>query len=433
MVQPERRAARADEPAQAEPGHTMIYSPRTPQATQAASADELGVEAQPAASRWPGTQRREVEQRRVIGRSRECDVQLADPNVSRRHAELRQEGASYWIVDLDSTNGIEVNGRKLKREARDGDRVTVGSTEWCSTGRGADDPGRLGSVDELLLILKIGVPRAALPLHLAHRAASASRRRPAAPNERVMVSPGQASALGLTGAGAGRRRPQHDAADRRGAPARRAGAHRRPLGGQRPRAPRATSTPPRARRANRAAPGPDVLGQDDGSTNGTYVNGQRIEAPRGSLPGDVVRHRGDRAAVRGGVMGLGQAVSDTGRKRRRTRTRTPCSHRCSRSPTGWAVRRRARSPRGSPSRRSPTTTAGRRRGARRRARPGGQPPGLRARGLRQRHLGDGDDDDRRAGRERHRRDRARRRLARLPRPRRRGSSSSHATTRSSRS
>ena len=76
-----------------------------------------------------------VQQRRVlIGRSRECDVQLADPNVSRRHAELRQEGASYWIVDLDSTNGIEVNGRKLKRsKLESGDRVTLGSTELVFT------------------------------------------------------------------------------------------------------------------------------------------------------------------------------------------------------------------------------------------------------------------------------------------------------------
>jgi pSer/pThr/pTyr-binding forkhead associated (FHA) protein len=79
---------------------------------------------------WDG-RRRDVDKRRIlIGRSRECDVQVEDANVSRRHAELRQEGASYWIVDLDSTNGIEVNGRKLKRsKLEDGDRVTMGSTD----------------------------------------------------------------------------------------------------------------------------------------------------------------------------------------------------------------------------------------------------------------------------------------------------------------
>jgi hypothetical protein len=66
----------------------------------------------------------------LVGRSRECDVVLADANVSRRHAELRQEGASYWIVDLGSTNGLEVNGKRVKRaKLRSGDTITLGSTE----------------------------------------------------------------------------------------------------------------------------------------------------------------------------------------------------------------------------------------------------------------------------------------------------------------
>ena len=66
----------------------------------------------------------------MLGRSREADVRLADVNVSRRHAELRQEGATYWIVDLGSTNGLEVNGKRAERaRLRDGDRITMGSTE----------------------------------------------------------------------------------------------------------------------------------------------------------------------------------------------------------------------------------------------------------------------------------------------------------------
>ena len=130
MVQPQRRARAADEPAeQAEPGHTMIYRPKQ-QATQAVSADELGLERETVSLSWDGGQRHVDKRRVVIGRSRECDVQIEDANVSRRHAELRQEGASYWIVDLDSTNGLEVNGRRLKRsKLEDGDKVTIGSTE----------------------------------------------------------------------------------------------------------------------------------------------------------------------------------------------------------------------------------------------------------------------------------------------------------------
>ncbi len=130
MVQPERRPARADEPRpEAEPGQTMIYRPRGAE-TEAASPEALGLEREIAALTWNG-RRRELDQRRLlIGRSKECDIQLDDANVSRRHAELRQEGASYWIIDLDSTNGIEVNGRRLKRaKLEDGDRMTLGSTE----------------------------------------------------------------------------------------------------------------------------------------------------------------------------------------------------------------------------------------------------------------------------------------------------------------
>jgi hypothetical protein len=143
MVQP-RRGRRLDEadgapPPQAEPGATMIYKPKAgPEATAAASPSELGVEREVAVLSWDG-ERREVDKRRVVlGRSRDCDIQLADPNVSRRHAELRQEGSAFWVVDLDSTNGLEVNGRRVKRaKLADGDTFTIGSTEVTfSTERG---------------------------------------------------------------------------------------------------------------------------------------------------------------------------------------------------------------------------------------------------------------------------------------------------------
>ena len=66
----------------------------------------------------------------VIGRSKDCDIRLADPNASRRHAEVRQEGTAYWLVDLDSTNGTTVNGRRQQRaRLENDDRITIGSTE----------------------------------------------------------------------------------------------------------------------------------------------------------------------------------------------------------------------------------------------------------------------------------------------------------------
>ena len=135
MAQPDRRRAAAGEPADdLEPGATMVYKAKTPAPTQAVSPEELGVEQELVTLVYDGT-RHEVKQRRVVlGRSRDCDIQLSDANVSRRHAELRQEGTSYWIVDLGSTNGMEVNGKRVKRaKLTDGDTITLGSTKVTFT------------------------------------------------------------------------------------------------------------------------------------------------------------------------------------------------------------------------------------------------------------------------------------------------------------
>jgi hypothetical protein len=114
-----------------EPNATMVYKPgAVPQATEAASPVDLGIQREIAVLTL-NTERHEITKRRVvIGRSKDADVQVTDPNVSRRHAELRQEGATYWLIDLDSTNGVEVRGKRVKRvKLEDGTRFTVGSTE----------------------------------------------------------------------------------------------------------------------------------------------------------------------------------------------------------------------------------------------------------------------------------------------------------------
>ena len=123
------RQGELEVPESAAPGATMIYKPRT-QPTEAASLAELGVEREVAVLSWSG-QRREIERPRVVlGRSKDADLQIVDPNVSRRHAELRQEGSDYWLIDLDSTNGIEVRGKRVKRlKLEDGTRFMLGSTE----------------------------------------------------------------------------------------------------------------------------------------------------------------------------------------------------------------------------------------------------------------------------------------------------------------
>ena len=66
----------------------------------------------------------------TIGRLSTNDVVLADPNVSRKHAELRCQGSRWALIDLGSTNGTLVNGKLAKEHSlKDGDRLGFGTTE----------------------------------------------------------------------------------------------------------------------------------------------------------------------------------------------------------------------------------------------------------------------------------------------------------------
>ncbi len=137
MVQrPRQRLPQAAAPAPAprSAGQTMVYrsgpdaepEPAEPEPPAAAEVAEI-----PAALTAVGGERYELEKQVVlIGRSQDSDIRLADPNVSRRHAEVRRDDDAFWLVDLGSTNGTEVNGRRLRQvKLEDGDRITLGSTE----------------------------------------------------------------------------------------------------------------------------------------------------------------------------------------------------------------------------------------------------------------------------------------------------------------
>ena len=108
----------------------MIYRPREPIVPDAEPEVPPEVEREVITLTVDGHEYPVTSRRVVLGRSRECDIRVPDANVSRRHAELRQEGATYWIVDLDSTNGTEVNGRRVDRsKVMDGDRIRIGGTD----------------------------------------------------------------------------------------------------------------------------------------------------------------------------------------------------------------------------------------------------------------------------------------------------------------
>ncbi len=67
----------------------------------------------------------------TIGRSRQCDVMLDDPNLSRAHAEIRPRGGSWVVTDLGSTNGSRLNGRRLDATEvlKPGDELEFGTTQ----------------------------------------------------------------------------------------------------------------------------------------------------------------------------------------------------------------------------------------------------------------------------------------------------------------
>jgi hypothetical protein len=123
-------AREGERPSQAEEGKTMVYT--TPPKQPAPAAQEPTRRVSQAVIEANGRRIAVPGSRAVIGRSDEADCVLPDPNISRRHAELRQSADGSWeIVDLNSTNGVKVNGRRMPAaRLRDGDQVTLGTTTF---------------------------------------------------------------------------------------------------------------------------------------------------------------------------------------------------------------------------------------------------------------------------------------------------------------
>ena len=66
----------------------------------------------------------------TIGRNAENTVTVNDDQMSRRHAAILQQGDQYWIEDLNSKNGVFVNGVKIseREQLNDGCLIKLGST-----------------------------------------------------------------------------------------------------------------------------------------------------------------------------------------------------------------------------------------------------------------------------------------------------------------
>ncbi|OHD70982.1 MAG: hypothetical protein A2W19_07615 [Spirochaetes bacterium RBG_16_49_21] len=76
----------------------------------------------------------ELEKIITIGRDAMNSIVISDdPLVSRQHAIIEKEGAGYYVMDKNSTNGTYVNNNPLKKDARHelkpGDVITIGKTK----------------------------------------------------------------------------------------------------------------------------------------------------------------------------------------------------------------------------------------------------------------------------------------------------------------
>jgi hypothetical protein len=79
----------------------------------------------------------------VVGRSAGCQLSLDDPLVSRRHAMLVVSRDEVTVEDLDSRNGVLVNGTRIsgKTTVQPGDKILIGSQELLLL-RGRDNAMR---------------------------------------------------------------------------------------------------------------------------------------------------------------------------------------------------------------------------------------------------------------------------------------------------
>lgn len=65
-----------------------------------------------------------------IGRELDNSVRIADPSISRHHAVVRRTPTGYEVQDLQSSNGVLLNGSRVQTAPlQDGDRITLGQIQ----------------------------------------------------------------------------------------------------------------------------------------------------------------------------------------------------------------------------------------------------------------------------------------------------------------
>jgi len=132
VVTPERDDQDGSEQAAPDPqaGHTMIYGPGGPEGEAIPLRREIDERPHRAVLLVDGKRLLVGPAGATVGRSRQCEVVIEDPNVSRKHAEVCPGESGWELHDLGSTNGSILNGRRIEHpEALEpGDRIEIGTS-----------------------------------------------------------------------------------------------------------------------------------------------------------------------------------------------------------------------------------------------------------------------------------------------------------------
>ena len=100
----------------------------------------------------------------IVGRHSDADVRLPLPDISRRHCRFLFGDQGWQVIDLKSTNGIFVNGRKVEQSSlHQGDTLAIGGFnfevqlgETAAQALSADDPRK---AEQVLLSIARALPQ----------------------------------------------------------------------------------------------------------------------------------------------------------------------------------------------------------------------------------------------------------------------------------
>ena len=74
-----------------------------------------------------------IKENAIIGRSKRCHIYIDDPHLSKSHARIFLRDGSFYVMDLDSTNGSFLNGRRLPKQPvriKDSDKLSFGNVSF---------------------------------------------------------------------------------------------------------------------------------------------------------------------------------------------------------------------------------------------------------------------------------------------------------------